>query len=226
MTRREAFDAWCKDNDLKSFQAFSLAFVPASSGKKILRGVRNTVSAQHRLYRLTSLEQLRLSEEQNIELASLLQDANSEVYWEEKIADLFIRNWKNESKFPEPEDQISISSDNYKEKGILLPILVKKFFKKEISPRAKRSANVGLSNAAIQAALPTSEILETFVSEIEKVFKQNETEILAYARNNKALLKKTGTLISVLLDENPMRASKLMKDTIKLFSNNQTTTTI
>ncbi len=224
MTRREAFDAWCKDNDLKSFQAFSLAFVPASSGKKILRGVRNTASAQHRLYKLTELKELKLSKEQDKELAVLLHDPSCDEYWEEKVAELFISNWKADAKFPEPDDQVSISSENYKKIEVLLPTLVRKFFKQEIPRKVKRKTKVQNASVAMQPAVSVSEILEAFVSELEKVFKQNETEILVYARNNKTLLKKTGTLISVLLDENPMQASQLMKDTIELFSNNQTTT--
>ncbi|QQR50270.1 hypothetical protein IPF86_04325 [Candidatus Nomurabacteria bacterium] len=226
MNRQQSFKDWCKKNDLNPFEAFSLAFVTASSARKVLRGVRDSLPIKHRLYRLTELESLKLSLEENEILEALLNNETLQEYWEEKVMDKFITAWKIDRTLPLVEERISISSDTYKKKEELLPFLVKKFFGKEFKVRVlfqtEKNGNLlkaksfdGISKP--NEAFSSKNLLNT-LNELQLVSHKSDPEMIAYIGHNKKHLRSINSIIAVMLNEDPVKALKLVRELLKNFS--------
>lgn len=206
MTNREVLKAWCVKNRLTLPNVCSVAFIPQGTLNHVLAGDSSALAAKARLYHLTNEEAFKLTSEEEAQYQKESLNEKYDSYWDRKISEVFIFNFKKDGSLPILEYRLSTTKGESQNKKDLTKLL-----KEELLGKPKENT------FNVNSVVDHSKNLLNLDS-LQKAIDLDDEKFLEFVEKNKSEIKELVSILNIMLDSDPINARNTIKQTKQIFS--------
>lgn len=208
-----ALKKWLSEADLSMPEFYCLVYATRSTIERMIRDGREFIPTQHRVYLLTKLTEFKLTSNQ-LEKYQKNIDRKSNDYWDEKISEYFINEWRKTGKLPNVEYRLATTSSKYQNRELLTQKIKKELLGITTEPEQKVVSVVNDSRSPLSA-----DDFSQLHQKIEAYFRGvSEEELLKFVtKNKKAIALLFGDLV-VLTDSKPFDAVTNLREKVEFLN--------